>query len=188
MKKLPIRSEAFQYVEKSFKEWLDILGYAPTTVYGIPNHIREFFHYLESSSITQIKQIKTKHIVDYYDHIKSRTNQTRGGGLSNSSLNKHLQALSKFMDYLRQSGRLELPYLKIRWEEKDHKQIEVLSVDQIKSLYKAAEDHSFTPKFEAIAARDKAMLSVYYSCALRRNEGINLDVSDINFDRGLLHV
>ncbi len=33
MKQLPIESENFKYIEKSFKEWLDILGYASTTVY-----------------------------------------------------------------------------------------------------------------------------------------------------------
>jgi len=32
------------------------------------------------------------------------------------------------------------------------------------------------------------MLAVFYGCGLRRNEGVQLDISDINFDRSMLHV
>jgi len=41
---------------------------------------------------------------------------------------------------------------------------------------------------EAIQSRDRAMLAVFYGCGLRRNEGYHLDISDINFDRQMLHV
>jgi integrase/recombinase XerD len=37
-------------------------------------------------------------------------------------------------------------------------------------------------------ARDRAMLAIFYGCGARRNEGVNIDVGDINFDRALLHV
>ena len=32
------------------------------------------------------------------------------------------------------------------------------------------------------------MLAIFYGCGLRRNEGVSLDVPDINFDRSILHV
>jgi integrase/recombinase XerD len=189
MKNLTIKSEAFQYVEKSFKEWLDILGYAPSTVYQMPNYIRELFYWLENEKkITQINQITTPLIKEHYQNLKYRSNQRRSGALSNNYLNKHLQAFYKFMDYLRQSGRMELPYLEIEREEANPKPIQVLTVEEIKALYQAAEEHPNTPKWEAIAARDKAMLSVFYGCGLRRNEGYHLDLSDINFDRQIIHV
>ncbi len=188
MKNLPIKSESFQYVEKSFREWLDILGYADSTVYALPLHVRELFHWLEQQGCTQINQITTEKIREHYHNLKYRGNQRRGGALSNNYLNKHLQAFYKFMDYLRQSGRLELPYLGLEREEANTKPIQVLSVDEIRELFKAAEEHPSTPKWEAIAARDKAMLTVFYSCGLRRNEGYHLDLSDINFDTQVLHV
>src|SRR5690606_36407487 len=100
MKKLNVKSESFQYVEKSFKEWLDVLGYAETTTYNLPNHIREFFHWLENEKeIKQVQQITTDLIREYYNHLKHRRNEKRRGALSNNYLNKHLQALYKFMEY-----------------------------------------------------------------------------------------
>lgn len=189
MKQLNLKSEAFQYVEKSFKEWLDILGYAPITVYQMPNYIRELFYWLENEKqISQVNQLTNPLIKEYYQHFKNRSNQRKSGALSNNYLNKHLQALYKFMDYLRQSGKMELAYLEIEREEADAKPINVLTVDEIKALYKATEIHPTTPKWEAIAMRDKAMLSIYYGCGLRRNEGYHLDLSDINFDKQILHV
>jgi integrase/recombinase XerD len=32
------------------------------------------------------------------------------------------------------------------------------------------------------------MLTIFYGCGLRRNEGYHLDLSDINFDRQIVHV
>ncbi len=89
MKHLPIQSDAFKYIEKSFKEWLDVLGYADTTVYGMPHLIREFLHYLEQHGITQIHKIENKHIKAHYRELKTRANTRQGGALSNSYLNKH---------------------------------------------------------------------------------------------------
>ena len=188
MKQLPIKSQSFQYVEKSFREWLDVLGYAPSTVYGLPNYVRELFYWLEREGHHQINQIDVPLIKSYYEQLKTRSNQRRGGGLSNSYLNKHLQALYKFAQYLRQSGRLLLPELDIDWETDDTQTIEYLTQEEIQQLYAATYGYNEGTKLEPFNARDRAMLTIFYGCGLRRNEGYHLDLSDINFDRQLIHV
>ena len=195
MKKLVLKNESFQYIEKGFRDWLDILGYAESTVYNLPNHIRELFYYLEQNNINHIKQLDNKLIKEYYNNLKLRSNERQGGGLSNAYLNKHLQALYKFTDYLRQSGRIILPYLNIDWESSEITQIETLTITEIKELYKLTESYHhnisrYNPKylFEAIASRDKAILTVFYGCGLRRNEGYHLNIGDIYWERSILHV
>ncbi|MCG8307488.1 MAG: phage integrase N-terminal SAM-like domain-containing protein [Cytophagales bacterium] len=93
MKKLSLSNASYRYLEKSFKEWLDVQGYAQSTVYNLPLHVRELLHYLEALDISQIKQLKVSHIESYYQKLQERSNQRRGGGLSNSHLNKHIQAM-----------------------------------------------------------------------------------------------
>lgn len=196
MKKLPVKSPAFRYIEKSFKEWLDVLGYAPVTVYNMPYYLRGFLHFLEQQNKTQIKDITRDGIREYYYHqLKNRSNVRRGGGISNSHLNKHLQTLYKFCDYLRQSGRLIIPDLGIRWEEESQKEPTVLTEAEVKQLYKACEQYpdnedTFKGKwfFPAMALRDKAMLAVCYGCGLRRNEAVHLELNDILWDKELLIV
>jgi len=195
MKKLPLNNTSFKYVEQSFKEWLDILGYSHQTVYYLPLHIREFLYWLEAQKVNNINQLSHSLITEYYEQLKERENQMKAGALSNSYLNKHLQALKKFTDYLRQVGRLEIPHLEIRWEEDDTKSITVITIDEIREMYQATYDRSAyhstrlsDRKMEALQSRDRAMMTVFYGCGLRRNEAVHLDIGDINFDKQLLYV
>lgn len=188
MRKLVLKNESFQYIEKSFKEWLDILGYAKSTVYNLPNHVRELLHYLEQQHIESITQLDQGLIKAHYDQLKMRSNDRKGGALSNGSLNKHLQALYKFAEYLRQSGRLVLPALSIEWEPCDGSDIITLTPNEIEQLYKVTYGYNENTRLAHLNERDRAILTVFYSCGLRRNEGYHLDVSDFNFDRRILHV
>lgn len=194
MKKLPLSNPSYRYLEQSFKEWLDVLGYAPGSVYYMPLHVRELLYFLESKGINNIKELDTKHIKAHYQRLKERSNTRHGGALSNNHLNKHIQAIRKFTDYLRQVGRLELPAIPLHNEEADSEKITVLTEEEVKQLFAATYlppdvRMSLSPaQIEAMQSRDRVMLAIYYGCGLRRNEGVKLDVGDINFDRALLHV
>jgi len=106
--------------------------------------------------------------------------------------------LRKFTDYLRQVNRLEIPQLSLKNEEGDPKSVAVLTEEEIQLLFKATYKTSQSydrPHYnlsaaqaDALQARDRAMLSIYYGCGLRRNEGVSLNVGDINFDRAMVHV
>jgi len=193
MKQLPIKNPSYRYLEQSFREWLDVQGYAEVTTYNVPTHVRELLHYLESININHIQDMEIKHIHAYYAKLKERSNTRRGGALSNNHLNKHLDALRKFTDYLRQVGRLTLPELSLHNEEADAKPIPVLSEEEIQWLFKVTQQVTPHPNLsdrqvEAMQSRDRTMLAVFYGCGLRRNEGVNVDLGDIDFDRQLLHV
>ena len=197
MKRLPVLSPAYQYIEKSFKEWLEILGYSWQSVYGMPLQVRGFLHYLESQGKSSLPDITTDAMMHYYyQELKQRMNYLyEAGTLSNAYLNKNLQALRKFTEYLRQTGKLLLPVLSICQEEVVDSVPGVLTEAEIGALYKATalpaakRKHSRPETFyEALHSRDRALLSIFYGCGLRRNEGSSLDVGDINLDSGVLHV
>ena len=75
MKQLPLQNQSYREIIKSFKNWLDILGYADSTLLSLPNHLREFLHYLENEHINQINLITVQTTKDYYNHLKTRENQ-----------------------------------------------------------------------------------------------------------------
>jgi integrase/recombinase XerD len=81
-----------------------------------------------------------------------------------------------------------LPSVGIVLEKTQRKEIIVLSVEEIKELFELTKRETNNEKEEVLLARDRAMLVVYYSCGLRRNEGINVSIDDINFDTRILHV
>ena len=195
MKTLTLHSEAYRYIIASFKEWLQTLGYSEQTVYQLPNYIQEFLFYAESKGYAGLYQINNDLIKEHYYKLKERTNKRRTGGLSNSYLNKHLQALQKFGDYLRQNGRLQLPRLDIQTEEDNQEITDILTQREVKQIFAATElpyEQKKNDKgivyYEAMQLRDKAMLTAFYSCGLRRNEVVHLDMNDIIFEKSILHV
>jgi integrase/recombinase XerD len=73
--------------------------------------------------------------------------------------------------------------------EKIHRPaITVLTQEEIKELFELTTKEANTEKEQAMQSRDKAMLVIFYSCGLRRNEGANVSIDDINFDTRILHV
>ena len=197
MKRLPVTAPAYQYIEKSFKEWLEVLGYSWQGVYYMPIQIRGLLNWLEKQNKTNLKDITTEAIKDYYyGELKQRKNLLHNAGtLSNKHLNKNLQALRKFTEYLRQTGKLQIPLLNIRQEEAIETKPTVLSEEEIQQLSKATETipdkgkHAKPREFyEILNMRDRAMLTIFYGCGLRRNEGYHLNIADINLDSAVVHV
>ena len=188
MKQLPINNEHYTYLEKSFGAWLSLVGYASKTAYNAPLHVREFFYYLEQQRINNIQQVTGEQIKHYYQSLKSRSNKRQDGGISPAHINKHKQALQNFFEYLRQSGRAELPMIELKRVQNDKKKINVLTTDDIKQLYQASYISEARSSKEELGERDRAMLTVFYGAGLRRNEGTSLNIRDINFDNGVLHV
>ena len=195
MKQLDLKSEAYRYIVQSYRQWLSALGYHEQTVYQLPHYVQELLYYAESKGYSRLQELNVRLFKEHYYRLKCRANQRRGGGLSNNYLNKHLQALQKFCEYLHQSGRLQLPVLDIRTESDEGIVTDVLTSAEIQSLY----DVTYLPYeprrydkgsmyHEAMQMRDRAMLTVYYGCGLRRSEGYYLDTGDIHFHRSLLHV
>ncbi len=185
MKALQLQNTSYIILLKSFKDWLDILGYAETTVYGLPIYIQEFFYWLEQNNINKLEYIHTKTIKDYYQYLQLRPNKTRSGGLSKAYLNKHQQALKKFKEYLQKHNYKGFRVHLKSEKENTQRTIDVLTQDEIKELFIAT---NYSHDKDSIKLRDKAILVVLYSCGLRRNEAVHLDVSDIFFDKERIYV
>ena len=186
--KLILKNQSYQYLETAFKEWLDVLGYGSGTVNGMPLIIREFLHYLENNQVNHINSLQQKNIKAYHEYISTRANQRRGGGLSNNYINKHLQAIEKFLEFLNHKGTKNVPSLGIKLEKLHRKEITILTQTEIKELFELTSKEPNTEKEQMIQSRDKALLTIFYSCGLRRNEGANVSIDDINFDTRILHV
>jgi len=185
MKKLKLQNEVFKMFVSNYKEWLDILGYAESTVYQLPIHLQEFFYYAEQHHIKTLTEITPKTIKEYYNELKERANERRNGALSKSYLNKHQQALKKFKEYLQKHHYKDFNiHLKSETHPTEEK-LNILTQEEVKELFKAT---NYSHKESRFRLRDKAILVVLYSCGLRRNEAVHLDISDILFDKERIYV
>jgi len=185
MKKLKLKNRSYKVLVANYKEWLDILGFAESSVYTFPNYLQEFFYYLEQHNINNIDYINREIVKQYYKYLSERPNEKRGGGLSKSYLNSHQNALKRFKEYLQKHNAKNLP-LHLKPERINRLEIiNILTQEEIKELFKATQ---FSSEFERVQLRDKAMLVLLYSCGLRRNEAVTLNIKDVLFDKELLLV
>ena len=185
MKKLKLQNDVFKMFVANYKDWLDVLGYAKSTVYQLPNHLQEFFYYVEQHHIETLTQITPKVIKDYYKELKQRANERRHGALSKSYLNKHQQALKKFKEYLQNHNYKDFNvHLKSETNPTEEK-LNVLTQEEIKELFEATDISHNDQRFRL---RDKAILTILYSCGLRRNEAVHLNLKDIFFDKERVYV
>jgi integrase/recombinase XerD len=195
MKSLPLNNSAFILLLEEFKQYLTILGYAPQSIYYLPNHVQEFLYYMEEKNKNKIRHIDVEIIKDYLYYLQHRRNVRQGGGLSTGSILKQLQALNLLTGYLRKQYNLFIPVVSLNLGKEDNTP-DVMSQSEIQDIYKAAltlsekEQNHNTPLWlpEALYLRDKAMLGIFYGCGLRRNEGVQLDSADIYWSTNMLHV
>jgi len=186
MKKLQLQNETYKTILASYQNWLSVLGYASTTVYNLPNHLKEFFYYLEKKGHNHIGTITTQTIKEYYTQLSQRKNERRGGSLSKAFLNKHQQALKKFQKYLKEHDANAKFSVHLKQEKANSKEdINIVTQGEIKKLFNAC---NYTHMSEHFQSRDKVILVLLYSCGLRRNEAMHMDCSDILFEKGRIYV
>ncbi len=129
------------------------------------------------------------HLQEYHNYLLNRTNERQGGALSSNYINHHLWTLEKFFEFLHHKGVKNLPNINLKRLEVHTLKRQILTQSEILQLYKTIEEkEAKTTKQQAINYQDLILLTIYYACGLRRTEGVNLTLSDINLDTRILHV
>jgi integrase/recombinase XerD len=133
---------------------------------------------MEQQSIHSLRKIQQQHLIAHHEYLQQRPNFYRSGGLSTSMITQHLFAISLFFDYAERTDQLkENPMSALEFHKPAAEERMILSIAEIKALYEAA-----------ATLRDKAVLGIIYGCGLRRNEAVQLNISDIHFKTQLLYV
>lgn len=117
-------------------------------------------------------------------HYLKWIEQERQCGRSPSCLNKYVSHVRSFLDYAWRSGRSDRNVLDgfSLQDSKRRDAPQFLSVEEARRLIQCA------PKDTFIERRDRIMLLLLYGCGLRTKELCDLNISDVNRERGELLV
>lgn len=178
MKHLPINNPEFERLYKEFADFIFLKGYSRGKKTYYAEHVREFLFFIENRGVDDIKTAVAADVVEYYEYIRERPNQRREGGLSESMIRHHLYSLRMFFDYLIDMGEVTAsPAHLPKFTIVRSKQRQILSVEEVKEVFGVCK-----------SLFEKAMLTIAYSCGLRRSEIEMLDVSDVLLSRGVVIV
>jgi len=188
-------SDNFKNIHSEYTQWLDTLGFSKGLIYDYKGRIKDFILWLETQNINHIKDLTQKQIQTYNEYLQSRQNKRRKGGLGTSHLNHNFMALDKLCEFLHQVGMESAPIplnYRIRQEKNERiYKIETLTKEEIKTLQaniiNTYERMPFIEK-EAKQEQIKLVFALFYGCGIRRTEGANLTIEDIDFEKKTIFI
>lgn len=182
MKDTKVHSPEFNRVMKGFIQELKKEGKDKIYIDQHTDRMMEFLNYVEGAGITVIKNIDQTIADKYIKYMEQeRINKNYGGTLWQATINLHINAISKFWKYLDIEG-IESQVIFIRHRKKAaQKNITVLTHGEIQQLYSVCDTSEQ-------GYRDRAIIAIYYGCGMRNAEGLRLLITDIDFNRGRIHV
>lgn len=170
----------FENTHRGFTQRKKDEGKSVSHIECVSSLSREFLHFLETRGITNIKTISQEAVDGYFEYLSHRKNKRRSGGLSSAYLEKHREAVLRFMEYVGGVDIGQSGYY-IKKQSKDSIPKNVFTEAEIAILFEQC-----TGTIDGI--RNKAILSILYGCGLRKGELHRLDVEDINLATSVIRV
>ena len=173
-----IYTEFYQEQARNYKKHLDILGLKPETTQARYLYLKEFFNFLETHKIFEIKEVKPKEITNYNHYLKEKISQKTAKPIKPKSIHDHMRNLQQYLGYLLEIGTIKTnPASHLKFNNPNEKTERfIFNQDQIKQLYKVAN------------LEEKTILHLGYGCGLRVQEISDLNQEDIRINENLVIV
>ena len=160
---------------RAYETFLTKVKQASTnTVASYMRDIRQYSQWLMETESIDVVDATQQNISDYLSFLEAE-------GRSGATLSRNLASLKNFYTYIVSTGFLEkTPVIEIHVDRGEKKAPNILTGKEIELLL------SQPVCVDAKGYRDKAMLEVMYATGIRVTELINLDVSDVNLELGII--
>jgi len=186
---------SYTEIQNNFTTWLTTLGFGKVSVDRYPAMVGEFLTWLNMQDVIHITKLNQKHIEKYVKYLQTRPNKRYGGALSVSHLNQHFIAIDKLMEFLHQMG-VENASTPTNYRIKTDKQARINNIQpftqqEIKMLQAGIGNTYPNLSFKKRESRHeqlKLIFALHYGCGLRKNEGYQLKVKDIDFDKKTIFI
>ena len=145
------------------------------TVFSYLRDIRQFSAWLQMVAGVNVVDATQLNISEYLVHLERE-------GRSGATISRSLASIKNFYAYVVSAGFLEASPVSgdIRVERGEKKVPQILTGNEVEQLL--AQPACVDPK----GFRDKAMLEVMYATGIRVSELIELDVSNVNLELGVI--
>jgi integrase/recombinase XerD len=163
--------------------WMRVHNYATTTILSRRRYLGYFTGFCHQYGIDESRAVTFELLQSYQRRLFEHRKQD-GQPLTVATQVQRLVPICHFFSWLRRSGQLDTnPAGDLLMPRPDRRLPEAtLSRTEMTALL--AQPDVARP----LGLRDRAILEVFYSCALRRQELIDLTVRDVDFDRATVFI
>ena len=173
----------FDTLKEEYCQHLTVIRYAPGTIKRHGYFLNRLFAYLEEQGIQDITGI-TKETIQAYQVRCYETVNSKGEPNSVFHQNNNLKAVKGFFRFLVEDNYLVSDPARDVSYARTPKRLprSILTGPEVKKVIHAPNTKTAT------GYRDRAIFEVFYSTGIRRNELINLELADVDYDEGFVRV
>lgn len=170
--------------KEEFLQNLKAKGYRPGTLGYTELYLDHFFSYLWRHGIRQIQEVTVTTVEQYQRHIFSLTSKQTKKKLTARTIFTRLNVIKKYFHYLtahghlliNPAGKLAVPAIP------DTLPKNILQEEELPPLLNK-------PALKSkIGVRDKAILELFYSTGIRRQELLNLNLYDVDLIQRIIRI
>jgi integrase/recombinase XerD len=175
--------EGFKVSWEEFLKFLKVKGYSPQTQRMYGDELRLFLDFLEGRGIADVRAARKEDVLAYQVYW-AEAETTHGRPYSVGTLCVRIRAVKRFFEWLEGTGRVLLDIAQDVKEPNQGRRLPkvILTEEQVKKLMEAPDLST------AIGVRDRAILEVFYSTGIRREELLNLILEDVDLEGGVLRI
>jgi integrase/recombinase XerD len=174
---------AFAHIATEYLDACRTSGLAPATLYNRARFLAPFFQWLSHQGISDVVYLSSDVLLEYQKFVSQRQKKT-GGSISARQIYSYLVHVFLFSRWLFESGRLlHDPALPLDLPKKPSSLPRaVLSMREVSRIFSRPDTE--TP----VGLRDRALLEVMFSCALRRSDAADVKLCDYDTENQTLHI
>jgi integrase/recombinase XerD len=162
-----------------FLTWCAVHGYSEGTLRARRYYLASFVAFLDSREMFDVASV-TPSVLDSYQRHLYHQKKANGLPLSFRTQAQRLIPVKGLFAWLARTGELAYdPSISLALPKVEHRVPElVLSIDEVEQVLAGPDTTTL------LGLRDRAILEVFYSTAIRRAELIHLRVADVDHARG----
>ena len=168
---------------KDYLEYMESLNYSPVTIKSFKYICLRCIRDLNKRGITEVVKLKNSDLIEWQKHLAKRTNW-KGLPIKAKSINHEISGVKSFLHYLAKKGYVLDSLVNILKLVKEPKMLP-LGVFSHKELEKIIAKIDTT---SLIGYRDRTILELLYTSAIRASELVGLNVTSIDFNNGTARV
>ncbi len=159
-----------------YKTYLNSKNLSPNTVSSYIYDINSFKEYLSNDYDLELTKTKKAQILTYLVNLQKQ-------GKSSSTISRTISTLKNFFEFLKKEKLIEdNPAISIHSPKQIKKTPAVLSEEEVNLLMQQPDEASFK------GSRDSAILELLYSSGIKVTELINIKVSNVNLNTGIINI
>jgi len=175
--------DAFDAEANGYLTWMTVHNYAATTIQNRRRYLGYFSEFARSAGVAEPAGVSYELVVSYQEALHAYR-KSDGSPLSVATQVQRLVPVTQFFTWLRREHRIQQNPTTDLLMPRPNRQLPEATLSGPEMARLMAVPDVAKP----LGLRDRALLEVFYSSALRRSELIGLRVCDLDFERGTLFV